>query len=286
MSQFKVSSHEDASANHTEVELHEMPGGPSGNKHHGVKKVRSFNIKGQDYNHFNEHDDHHDEHHPIGKISPYTSEHGQVFYVIDAESLKQGKFVIEIKDKTSNPAALGLLGFGLTTFLLNIHNAGVYPMNSMILAMGFCYGGLAQIIAGIFDYQRGNMFGMIAFLSYGLFWWSLVFTLVLPKMGYGAATDHNGMAFYMFIWGIFSTCMFVGTLKKAPYALCFVFFTVIILFMLLASHFWTESESLGKVAGIEGVICGLSAIYVAFGEILNETYGRTIIPLGVRVPHK
>lgn len=129
------------------------------------------------------------------------------------------------------------------------------------------------------------MFGMIAFLSYGLFWISLAFTLMLPKMGVADATNSEGMAFYMFIWGCFSTCMFIGTLKKAPYALVFVFFTVIILFFLLAAHFWAESESLGKAAGIEGVICGLSAIYTAFGEILNETYGRTILPLGVRTPH-
>jgi len=66
-----------------------------------------------------------------------------VFYVIDAESLKKGNAIIEIKDKTANPAALGLLGFGLTTFLLNMHNAGVYPLNSMILAMGLFYGGMA-----------------------------------------------------------------------------------------------------------------------------------------------
>ena len=65
------------------------------------------------------------------------------FYVVDPETLKSGKILIDNKDKTSNPAAIGLLGFGLTTFLLNLHNAGVYPMNSMILSMGFCYGGLA-----------------------------------------------------------------------------------------------------------------------------------------------
>ncbi len=129
------------------------------------------------------------------------------------------------------------------------------------------------------------MFGMIAFLSYGLFWISLAFLLMLPKMGLADATNPEGMAFYLFIWGVFSTCMFIGTLKKAPYALVFVFFTVVILFFMLASHYWTESVKLGKAAGIEGVICGLSAIYTAFGEILNETYGRTILPLGVRAPH-
>lgn len=130
------------------------------------------------------------------------------------------------------------------------------------------------------------MFGMIAFLSYGLFWISLCVIWTFPKMGIAAAADHDSMAWYLFIWGIFSTCMFVGTWKKAPYALVFVFFTVVVLFMLLAAYHWTESEGVEKAAGIEGVICGLSAIYTAFGEILNETYGRTIIPLGVRTAPK
>ena len=140
------------------------------------------------------------------------------------------------------------------------------------------------MIAGIFDWKRGNMFGMIAFLSYGLFWISLCSLLILPKMGYGLPANAESMAWYLFIWGVFSTCMFIGTLKKAPYALVWVFFTVVILFFLLAAHYWTESEGLGKAAGIEGIICGLSAIYTAFGEILNETYGRTILPLGLRPP--
>lgn len=141
-------------------------------------------------------------------------------------------------------------------------------------------------MAGIFDWKRGNMFGMVAFLSYGCFWISFAGLLIIPKMGYGTASDANSLAWYLFIWGIFSTCMFVATLKKAPIALSFVFFTVVLLFMLLAAHNWTESANLGKAAGIEGVICGLSAIYTAFGEILNETYGRTILPLGIRTPSK
>lgn len=161
---------------------------------------------------------------------------------MDTEAIKSGVATISIKDKTANPAALGLLGFGLTTFLLNIHNAGAYPMNSMILAMGFCYGGAAQIIAGVMDYQRGNMFGMIAFLSYGFFWWSLVFTVALPTwLGASKATDPTAMGCYMFIWGLFSLCMFIGTLKKSPWALVFVFFTVVVLFWLLAAHFWSEN---------------------------------------------
>lgn len=86
---------------------------------------------------------------------------------------------------------------------------------------------------------------MIAFLSYGLFWISLAFLIMLPKMGVAGGTDTKAMGCYLFIWGVFSTCMFVGTLKKAPWALVFVFFTVVILFFLLAAHNWAESKKLG-----------------------------------------
>ncbi len=85
--------------------------------------------------------------------------------------------------KLANPAPLGLLGFGLTTVLLNLHNAGVFnPLDTMILAMGIAFGGLAQIIVGIMEYKKGNTFGTVAFSAYGFFWWSLVLLLVLPKL--------------------------------------------------------------------------------------------------------
>ena len=88
--------------------------------------------------------------------------------------------VTQIKDTTANPAPLGLLGFGMTTVLLNLHNAGFYELNTMILAMGMCYGGLAQIIAGIMEWKKGNTFATTAFISYGFFWLSLVALIVLP----------------------------------------------------------------------------------------------------------
>ena len=222
--------------------------------------------------HVSDHHDH-DEHivelHGEIPTSPF-GEGKQVFYLVDAESLKSGKTIISIRDNTASPGPLGLLGFGLTTFLLNLHNAGAYKMNSMIFAMGLCYGGLAQIIAGIFEFKKGDLFGMVAFLSYGLFWWSLILILALPKMGvFAAATDHAAMGCYLFIWGLFSLCMFAGTiLKRAPWALVWVFFTVVILFWLLAARHWAESEAVEVVAGYEGVVCGLSAIYLAFAQIL------------------
>ena len=184
-----------------------------------------------------------------------------------------------IRDTTANPAPLGLLGFGLTTVLLNLHNAGFFPLGTMILAMGIFYGGLAQIIAGIMEWKKGNTFGTTAFLSYGLFWLSLVGLLVLPKMGWwDAASGPKEMGFYLFMWGIFTGAMFIGTLKLTK-ALQFVFGTLTILFFLLAASEWTGSHGLGTFAGYEGIICGASAIYTGLAQVLSEVYGKKLLPL-------
>ena len=107
-------------------------------------------------------------------------------------------------------------------------------------------------------------------MSYGFFWWSLIILIAFPKMGvFALATDHTAMGFYLFIWGLFSLCMFAATiLKRAPWALVWIFFTVVVLFWLLAARHWANSEVLEVIAGVEGVICGLSAIYLAFAQIL------------------
>lgn len=191
-----------------------------------------------------------------------------------------------MNEKLANPAPLGLLGFGMTTVLLNLHNAGFYPLNSMILAMGLAYGGLAQVIAGIMEYKKGNTFGTVAFSSYGLFWWSLVLLLVLPRLEISdvsatsplQAADSTAMAAYFFMWGLFTFIMFFGTLKTNR-ALQFVFLSLAVLFFLLTANELTGSTSLGIIAGYEGIICGLSAVYTALAEVLNEVYEKTVLPL-------
>ena len=184
--------------------------------------------------------------------------------------------------KLANPAPLGLLGFGMTTVLLNLHNAGFYPLGSMILAMGLVYGGLAQVIAGIMEYMKGNTFGTLAFSSYGLFWWSLVLLLVLPRSTlifppFEAATE-TAMAVYFLIWGLFTLMMFLGTLKTNR-ALQFVFISLAVLFFLLTLGTLTGNPDITVIAGYEGIICGASAIYTGLAETLNEVYERTVLPL-------
>ncbi|MBD3280827.1 hypothetical protein GF389_04870 [Candidatus Dojkabacteria bacterium] len=184
-----------------------------------------------------------------------------------------------MKNNLANPAPLGLLGFGMTTVLLNIHNAGFFPISAMILAMGFFYGGLAQVIAGFIEYKKGNTFGATAFTSYGLFWLSLVTLLVLPKLGLTEATPESYMGWYLLMWGILTIVFFLGTFNKNR-ALQFIFASLAILFLLLAIRDFSGSEVVGKIAGWEGIICGASAMYLAFAEILNENYGKTILPIG------
>lgn len=182
------------------------------------------------------------------------------------------------EDKTSNPAPLGLLGFGMTTVLLNLHNAGFFALGAMILAMGIFYGGLAQIIAGIMEWKKGNTFGTTAFTSYGLFWLTLVGLVVMPKIMGVEAPNAIAMGSYLTMWGIFTAVMFVGTLKLNR-ALQFVFGSLTILFFLLAIGDFTGSAAIKTIAGYEGIICGLSAIYTGLAQVLNEVYGKTLLPL-------
>jgi len=201
--------------------------------------------------------------------------------------MTQGKpFINEtltkIQDTTSNPAPLGLLGFGMTTVLLNIHNAGFYGFNTMILGMGLCYGGVAQIIAGIQEWKKGNTFGATAFTSYGLFWLSLVALLMITGT---AKPDTTATASYFFMWGLFTGVMFIGTLKLNK-ALQVVFGTLTILFFMLcirdasAASAVDFSKTFGKIAGYEGIICGASAIYAALAQVLNEVYGKVVLSIG------
>ena len=186
-----------------------------------------------------------------------------------------------LNEKMANPAPLGLLGFGMTTVLLNLHNAGFYPLDSMILAMGLFYGGLAQVIAGIMEYRNGNTFGTTAFCSYGLFWWSLVALVIMPTVTFFDVAKPLGVAAaaYFFMWGLFTFIMFFGTFKTNR-VLQFVFLSLAILFFLLTARDITGNTSIATIAGFEGIICGLSAFYLALAEVVNEAHEKTILPIG------
>lgn len=186
-----------------------------------------------------------------------------------------------MSQKIANPAPLGLMGFGMTTILLNIHNAGYFPIDSMILAMGIFFGGIAQIMAGIMEYRNGNTFGTTAFTSYGSFWLTLVALIVMPNMGIGVnGSSAHFMGWYLGLWGLFTLFMFIATLANYPRVKQFIFGSLTVLFFLLAARDFTGSELIGTIAGFEGIICGASAIYLAMATIINGEYGRTIMPIG------
>jgi succinate-acetate transporter protein len=179
--------------------------------------------------------------------------------------------------KFANAGPLGLMGFGMTTVLLNLHNAGFFPNSSIILSMGIFYGGLAQVIAGILEARRGNTFGTVAFTSYGFFWISLVGIWVLPHFEWTGAPSEANMGWYLLLWGIFTFFMLLGTFKSSK-VLQFVFLSLTVLFVLLALRDWTESRTIGVIAGFVGLACGASAIYLAMAEVLHEQYHRKVLP--------
>jgi uncharacterized protein len=188
---------------------------------------------------------------------------------------------IQIKDHTANPAPLGLFGFGMTTVLLNLHNAGFFGMNTMILAMGICYGGAAQVLAGIMEFKKGNTFGTTAFTSYGFFWLSFVVLVLMPKIDATLAPNEVAVAAYLFMWGLFTFGLFIGTLRLSR-ALQVVFGTLTLLFFLLAAgDFFKAGDAFKHFTGFEGVLCGLAACYTGLAQVLNEVFGKTVLPLGI-----
>ena len=179
--------------------------------------------------------------------------------------------------KKANPGPLGLIGFGMTTVLLNLHNADIITLSVVTIAMGFALGGFAQIIAGIMEFKYENTFGGTAFTAYGSFWWSLILIWINPFESTEA--DEISMGFYLLLWGIFTIFMFIGTLKHNR-ATQVIFFTLSVLFILLAIGDFTGIHGIKIVAGWVGIFCGLSAMYTSLATVVNNEFGRTVFPLG------
>jgi succinate-acetate transporter protein len=197
----------------------------------------------------------------------------------ELDQLKSGAS-IEVREKLANPAPLGLAGFGLTTFILNIVNADLVPKDSigMVLPVGLFYGGLAQFLAGMWEMKKNNTFGFTAFSSFGAFWIALAIMVILEDTEVVAPVSKNGMTVFLCAWGLFTGYMTIGTIKISR-ALQTVFATLTILFFLLA---WGEhNETVMKVAGWEGILCALSALYASAAQVINETWDRYLLPLGL-----
>jgi succinate-acetate transporter protein len=179
--------------------------------------------------------------------------------------------------KFPNPAPLGLAGFALTTWLLSMINAGWFSADSMGLVLGcaLAYGGTAQAIAGVMELPRGNTFGATAFLSYGAFWWSFaLFVLFLH-----GKVQPAFVGWYLFLWGVFTFYMWLATFRS-PRALQFIFLALWITFFLLAAGDWTGSILLHTAGGYCGLVTAILAFYLSAAQMLNETYGRVVLPVG------
>ena len=166
----------------------------------------------------------------------------------------------------------------MTTALLNLHNAGLFSMGSVIFATGIFYGGLARIIAGIMEWKKNNTFAATAFISYGFFWITLVFIILMPVFGWGGAFSKEGFIAFLAVWGLLSLVMFLITFGLSK-ALQIVFGLLTLLFLLLIIGNAMGSETILYIAGGVGILCGLSAMYTALAEIMNEVYKKKIAPL-------
>lgn len=186
--------------------------------------------------------------------------------------------------KLANPAPLGLIGFGLTTVILSILNAGLLPAGGVqvVIPLAFAYGGLIQMIAGILEFRTGNTFGMVAFLSYGAFWWWFCLLLLLGG-NHMLDLSHAGstIAITLIGWGVFTFYMWIATFRLNK-ALWWIFLTLWITFLLLGFGDLLGATAIKLAGGYLGIVCGLLACYTSFAIVTNVTFGKTVIPVGER----
>jgi len=181
----------------------------------------------------------------------------------------------------ANVGALGLGAFALSTFILNIVNAGLVDAATIgiVMPVAFFYGGLAQFMAGMWDVRRGDTFGATCFTSYGAFWMGLAAFFFLRLAGVQAFADVSpaGIAVVLIAWGIFTLYATIASLKL-PKAITLVFITLTILFFLLAIGEFIPVVH--TIAGYEGILCALIAWYASAATLINNTHGRTVLPMG------
>ncbi len=180
----------------------------------------------------------------------------------------------------ANPLPLGLLGYGTSTVLLSLAFAGVFELGTMVLSTAIFFGGVAQTIVAVLCYRRNDSFGLTAFGGYSFLWLSLAFLLIGQANGWWPAENSGtAMGWYLLLWMVFTLGLFVGSFLL-PRVLTLVLTLTWILLLVLAIANFTESETLTKVGGWEGVATGASAIYLAFAFLLNDMFDRTILPVG------
>jgi hypothetical protein len=186
--------------------------------------------------------------------------------------------------KSANPGPLGLAAFGLTTVVLSTISAGLLPHEAVpaVVPLAFAYGGTAQVIAGVLEFKTGNTFGMVAFTSYGMFWWWFALLQWSVGAGWLKAPPAAAGGTVLLLWGFFTFLMWVVSFRLGK-AVWSIFLLLWITFFLLA---WGDfGYSIGsltctKIGGYFGLLTGIDALLVAFIEVLNATANRIVIGLG------
>ncbi|MGN6782390.1 MAG: acetate uptake transporter [Marmoricola sp.] len=183
----------------------------------------------------------------------------------------------------ADPAPLGLAAFAMTTFVLSFVNTTVFKVEPVVFGLALAYGGLAQLLAGMWEFAKGNTFGATAFSSYGAFWlsfWYLTGHTDLSKVTNADDLSHS-IGLYLLGWTIFTALMTVAAARVsgAVFAV-FVVLTVTFLFLTLADL--TTTASLGKIGGWLGVLTALIAWYTAFAGVTAFTHKRSLVPTGPR----
>ncbi len=178
----------------------------------------------------------------------------------------------------ADPGPLGLAGFAATTFILSVINANLVAARGIgaVLAVAIAYGGVAQLLAGMWEFRTGNTFGAVAFSSYGAFWISFFFLLaVVPK----ALITPHALSLYLWAWAIFTTYMFFASLRTTA-AISLVFLLLSVTYILLAiGDMGSGHTSITHAGGYVGIATAIAAWYASFAAVINSTFGRVIAPV-------
>jgi succinate-acetate transporter protein len=181
--------------------------------------------------------------------------------------------------KIANPGPLGLCGFALTTFLLSSVNAGILSAtdDKLVIGLALFYGGIAQLLAGMWEFRTGNTFGATAFASYGAFW--LSFAAILLGWGISTAPTSKAIGFYLLGWAIFTGLMMLASLRTNG-ATAAVFIALFITFLLLALGALGDNSNLHKAGGYVGIVTAILAWYTALAGVLSSVFGgKSVLPV-------
>lgn len=181
--------------------------------------------------------------------------------------------------KQAHPGPIGLIGFGIANILAQLHNVNILPASSLLILMGLFGGGLAQVLSGLLDFRQGNTLGATSSIMYGFFWIIGFSMLYVPPPSGFVLNDHISLGIYAVLWGLFTLVLFICSLKDSL-ASQIVFGTLTIQYIFAAVGNLLNNPLIMIIGGFEGIICGLSALYLGFAILVNEEYGRKVWPLG------